>query len=459
MRGSMMTTVARRVLGLCLGLCLSAGALAAQTIAGRISGTVTDSSGAVLPGGTVPVPRRETAFRKTAVTGPDGTYAFVELPIGTYSVKAELQGFKTAARTDIALTADGRVAANFGLEVGQMAETVTVTAAGETVNTVSGEVARVVDREQVQNLALNGRNYMQLATLVPGSPVLDTNALDIMVGLGINTSVNGSRTNSSLLTVDGGFNMDSGSNNSQISNVGIDFIEQVSIKTSNFSAEYGRNSGANINVVTRSGTNAFRGSAFEYPRNAGLDANDFFNNARGVDKARLRYNDFGWSLGGPIQKNKLFFFAGEEWKKIRRLTTPALRTLPTRAMRQGNFSALTTVIRDPLTGQPFPGNIIPASRITPDGHAIANVYTTMEQQASSYNDAPTANNSLFQADNPFDWREDVIRLDYQPAAAHRLTARVILDSYDLDDPYGTFIGSPTDSANPLPTSPTNRKRP
>src|SRR5436309_5491279 len=182
-----------------------------------------------------------------------------------------------------------------------------------------------------------------------------------------------------LPILDGGFNMDSGSNNSQISNVGIDFIEEVTIKTANFSAEYGRNSGANINVVTRSGSNDFKGSAFEYGRNDNLDANDFFSNSRGVDKARLRYNDFGWSLGGPIQKNKLFFFAGEEWKKIRRFTTPALRTLPTTAMRNGDFSGITAVVRDPLTGLPFPGNGIPANRITPDGRAIANVCTRMAQ--------------------------------------------------------------------------------
>src|SRR5919109_528490 len=193
---------------------------------------------------------------------------------------------------------------------------------------------------------------------------------------------NCSRQNASLLMVDGGFNMDSGSNNSQISNVGIDFIEEVNIKTSNFSAEYGRNSGAAINVITRSGTNAFKGSVFEYHRNDDLDGNDFLNNSRGVEKSRLRYNDFGWSLGGPVRRNKLFFFAGQEWKLIRRFTTPTLRTLPTRAMRQGDFSALSTPIRDPLTGQPFPGNVIPASRITPDGRAIANVYTAMEEVAN-----------------------------------------------------------------------------
>ena len=122
--------------------------------------------------------------------------------------------------------------------------------------------------------------------------------------------------------LDGGFNMDSGSNNSQISNIGVDFIEQVSIKTANFSAEYGRNSGAAVNVVTRSGSNQYHGSAFEYHRNEGLDANNYFNNSKGVARPDLKYNDFGGALGGPVVKDKLFFFAGIEWKQIDRFTSP-----------------------------------------------------------------------------------------------------------------------------------------
>jgi len=431
----------------------AAGAAAAQTITGRISGTVTDSSGGILPGVTVTAVRAETGLSRTAVTDGSGTYAFVDLPIGTYTVKAELQGFKSLARTSITLTADGRVGANFALEVGQMAETVTVTAQGETVNTISGEVSRVVDREQVQNLALNGRNYMQLVTLVPGSPVLDLNALDIMTGLGINTSVNGSRTNTSLLTVDGGFNMDSGSNNSQISNVGIDFIEQVSVKTSNFSSEYGRNSGASINVVTRSGTNEFHGSGFEYGRNDKFDANNFFSKQTATAKPKLRYNDYGYSLGGPAVKSKLFFFGGQEWKKIRRDTTPTFRTLPTNAMIGGDFSAITTVLRDPQTGQPFPGNVIPPNRITADGRAIGAVYAAMAKQAVSYRDAAISNNALFQNPNPFDFRQDVVRMDWQRSNRERYTLRLLFDNYDLVDPAGTFINSQ------LPTVPTERHRP
>ena len=434
-------------------LAVSAHHTSAQTTTGRISGTVVDSSGAVLPGVTVTATHTETALTRTTVTDGAGAYVFVSLPVGTYLVTAELEGFKKGEKAGYRLVADGRLTADFTLDVGALSEVVSVTVAGETVNTVSGEIARVVDREQAQNLALNGRNYMQLATLIPGSPLLNDNALDIMTGLGIGTSINGSRGNTSLLTVDGGFNMDSGSNNSQISNVGIDFIEEVAIKTANFSAEYGRNSGANINVVTRSGGNAFHGSVFEYHRSDRLDANSFFNNSRGVEKSRLRYNDFGWSLGGPIRRNELFFFAGQEWKRIRRDRTPSLTTLPTRAMRAGDFSALAAVLVDPATGQPFAGNVIPDDRITPDGRAIAALYSAMEQRAASYDDRPVGNNTLFGGDNPFNWRQDVIRLDYQASDAHRVTFRLIRDHYDLVDPFGTFIGGN------LPTIPTNRVRP
>src|SRR5207245_1496379 len=165
------------------------------------------------------------------------------------------------------------------LDVGQLTETVQVTTGiGETVNTTSGEVARVVDQRQVQNLALNGRNYMQLVTLIPGAVILDENQLALTTSLSISqAAINGNRPNYNNLSVDGGFNMDSGSNNSQVNNVGIDFIQEVKIQTSNFSAEYGRNAGAAINVVTRGGGNDFHGSAFEFLRTDKLNARLVFS--------------------------------------------------------------------------------------------------------------------------------------------------------------------------------------
>lgn len=439
---------------LAAALTVAAGTtLHAQATSGRISGTVTDAQGGLLPGATVTATEVRTSYTRTVTAGAEGTFVLVNLPLGTYTVTAELAGFKKEVKSGYVLVADGRLTADFKLAVGGINETIEVTVESETVNATSGEIARTVDRDQVQGLALNGRNYLQLTTLIPGAPLTNFSALDIMTGLGINQSINGSRENATLLTVDGGFNMDSGSNNSQISNVGVDFIEEVSIKTANFSAEYGRNSGAAVNVVTRTGSNQFHGSAFEYARNEALDANNFFNNARGVKRPDLKYNNFGGTLGGPVIKDKLFFFGGVEWKQIDRFTDPSLKTLPDSRMRAGDFSELTTAIKDPLTGQPFPGNVIPAGRITPDGQAFANMYTSMSGIAKSYQDTATANNALFQQANPFRYRQEFVRLDYNINSSHRITGRLLLDHYTLTEPYGTFIGGD------LPTVPTDRNRP
>jgi Carboxypeptidase regulatory-like domain len=464
----------------------------AQTNVGRISGTVTDTSGAVVPDATVTVTNEATKLTRAVTTDDKGFYVVTNLPVGNYTVGVEQKGFKKAVKSDNNLVADGRVTVDFEVEPGAVTESVTVSAsAGETVNTTSGEVSRVIDTAQVQELALNGRNYMQLTTLIPGAPLLNDDQLGLMTGLSVNQPINGNRGNANLLTVDGGFNLDSGSNNSQINNVGVDFIREVKIQTSNFSAEYGRNSGASINIVTRSGGNRFHGSAFEFLRNDKLDANNFFSNARGrftdnpnakspdvivptgdarvgqkvVERPTLRYNNFGWSLGGPIKKDKVFFFAGMEWKYIRRFTNATNRSLPTRAERAGDFSVRlgsTGFLKDPTktgtcnsTSQAacFPGNKIPDNRITPDGRAFANVYTGMEKLATAYTDTTAANNALFQMPNPFDFRQEILRIDYLINSKHSIYGRYLHDNYDLVDPFGVFITSQ------LPTIPTRRIRP
>ena len=235
----------------------------AQTNVGRISGTVADASGGVIHGATIKVTNDATGLSRTATTDDSGFYLVTNLVPGEYSVSAEQQGFKRVLTSGNRLVTDGRLTVDISMEAGAVSESVSVTAdSSEAINTTSGEVARVIDTEQVQNLALNGRNYLQLTTLIPGAPLLNDDQLALMTDLGVNQPINGNRGNSNLLTVDGGFNLDSGSNNSQINNVGIDFIEEVKIQTSNFSAEYGRNAGASINVVTRRGGNRFFGSAF-----------------------------------------------------------------------------------------------------------------------------------------------------------------------------------------------------
>src|SRR5215831_17423277 len=307
-----------------------------QTIFGRISGTVRDNQGGVVPNANVTITDATTNLVRTATTDEDGFYTATNLPVGTYTVLVARAGFKKAEQRGVVLVADARLTEDITLEVGQVSETVQVTTdTGEVVNTTSGEVARLIDQRQVQNLALNGRNYMPLVTLVPGAVILDEDQLALTTSLSISqASVNGNRPNYNSLTLDGGFNMDSGSNNSQVNNVGIDFIQEVKIESSNFSAEYGRNAGASVNVVSRGGGNGFHGSGFEFFRNDKLDARRFFAPVR----ATLRFNNFGWNFNGPIKKDKFFFFVGQEWKYIRQLTDATRQTMPTRAERAGDFS-------------------------------------------------------------------------------------------------------------------------
>src|SRR5881394_1363570 len=325
-----------RIAALLLLMVCGSVAIHGQTIFGRISGTVKDSNGSAVPSATVTITNAATNLVRTVTTDEDGFYTATNLPVGTYTILVVRDGFKKAQQAGVVLAADARLTQDMTLEVGQLTETVQITSGvGETVDTTSGEVARVVDQRQVQNLALNGRNYMQLVTLVPGAAILDEDQLALTTSLSISqAAINGNRPNYNSLTVDGGFNMDSGSNNSQINNVGIDFIQEVKIQTSNFSAEYGRNSGASVNVVTRGGGNDYHGSVFYFLRNDKLDARSFFSPVRG----KLRFNNFGWNFNGPIKKDKFFFFAGQEWKYIRLDSAPVRRTMPTRAERGGDFS-------------------------------------------------------------------------------------------------------------------------
>jgi carboxypeptidase family protein len=470
---------------LLLAIITLGGGVTAQTITGRISGTVTDNTGAAIPGAPVKAVNDATKQSRDAVTDPQGFYVITNLPVGNYTVTIEHSGFKKISKSGYTLVADGRLTVDFALEAGAVSETVEIVATtGETVNSTSGEVARVVDTAQVKELALNGRNYLQLTTLIPGAPLMNDNQLELMTGLGVNQPINGNRGNSNSLTVDGGFNLDSGSNNSQINNVGIDFIREVKVQTSNFSAEYGRNSGAAINVVTQSGGNDYHGSAFEYLRNEKLDANSSLNVSRNIARPSLRYNNFGYSFGGPIIKDKFFFFGGMEWKYIRRFSETS-RVIPTVAERNGDFrqrlrgpdgvvgTADDGVLRDSTSGLPcvaptisngvvtkaadrsgcFANNIIPTSRFTADGMALIGVYNAAQQRAVSYSDALTGNNVFFRESNPFDFRQDILRLDYRFSEKHSVFGRYLHDDYNLVAPFGTFIDSQ------LPTIPTNRARP
>ncbi len=464
--------------------------VSAQTSVGRISGTVTDSNGAAVASSTVTVANPTTGISRTATTDENGFYTVTNLPVGTYTVSAEVQNFKKSVKTGNVLNADGRLTVDFALETGQISEVVEVVQeSGETVNTTSGEVGKVIDGQQVDNLALNGRNYYQLLSVIPGAVATADDALD--TNLATNTiNINGNRGVSNNLTVDGGNNNNAGSNASQINNVGLDFIQEVKLQTSNFSAEYGRNSGAQINVITKRGGNKYRGSVFEFLRNDLFDARDAF----AATKPFLRYHNYGYSLGGPLPfprfgegvpyfssgKDKFYFFFGQEWKSIHRFAASNRQTLPTTAELNGDFSyrlrgadgivgtADDGFIRDPTVAGTcsatnrtacFGGNDlslrnkIPLSRITANGLAVANVYRTMIGLASSYIDTPTGQNATFQPAIASDFRQEFIRLDYIFNPKHSIYGRYIHDNNGVVEPYGTFINSP------LPTAQQFRNRP
>jgi hypothetical protein len=454
---------------LCIIL-FSAGIGLAQTITGNISGRVTDTSGGVLPGVTITILNENTGLTVVRVTDDNGTYVATNLPVGTYSVSAEIQGFRGAQRTGFSLNADGRLSADFALGVGDLTESIEVQAVlGETVNRTSGEVARTIDSQQIKDLAFNGRNYLELASLIPGAVATDFDPLALATSLSVTgQSINGSRGNTNNLTVDGTSNLDSGSNGSQINNVSLSFIEQVKIQTSNFSAELGRNSGAAVNVVTRSGTNQYRGTLRYDVRDEKFDSPNAFaplDASGNRTKPPLEFRNFEGALGGPVLRNRLFFFGGQQYRTINRFTNPSRQTLPTTAELNGDFSfrlrgadgvvgtADDGVLRDPLTGAQFPGNVIPQNRITTDGRAIADIYRAMQGRAASFTDTATANNVTFVEPNPFEQRQDIVRIDLQATDKQRLYGRYIHDEYNLIEPFGTFSGAA------LPTVPTDRSRP
>jgi hypothetical protein len=432
-----------------LAVALTSGSVIAQTSFGRISGTVTDPGGASIPHVKVTIRNTDTQNVRTVETDANGFFVVTELPIGPYTADAEQAGFQHQQLTGLHVAADGRLTADFKLAIGGVSQSIEVVAsAGETLNTVSGELSRVIDTKQVENLALNGGNYVELMTLVPGVVVTNPDQFSVTTSLSAtNQSTNGNRSDSQNLTVDGAFNLVAGSNGSLMNNVNSNFIQEVKVQTSNASAEYGRTSGVAFNVVTKNGTNQIHGSGFETFRNDVLDARSVFS----VQKTKLRYNDFGYTIGGPIKKDKLFFFWGQDFKRLRQSASPSRVTVPSTALLNGNFAGQAQLFY-PGTKNPIPNNDI-SSLITPAGRTIAKVYSIQEGLASSFIDTATSNNAILQPDNPLNYRQHLIRIDYRLNDKNSIYGRWVSDRNTLVDPYGTFSNSN------LPTTPTLRSRP
>src|SRR5712691_4652919 len=342
--------------------------LLAQSPNGVLNGLVVDPSNQVIVGADIVGVNDVTGVQYATKTNGEGIYVLPSLPPGPYRLQVSKVGFKTLIKPDITLNVQDALAINFTLPVGALSETVTVEGGASTVNTESAAVSTVVDRQFAENLPLNGRSFQSLIQLTPGVVLTASNGNDAG-----QFSVNGQRASANYWTVDGvganigvssnavagnglagalpSFSVQGGTNNL----VSLDALQEFRIQTSTFAPEFGRTPGAQVSVVTKSGTNTLHGTAFEYLRNDVLDANDWFADNKGLRKPELRQNDFGGVLGGPIIKNKLFFFGSYEGLRIRQPQI-ANTYVPTLATRQSAPEAVQPLL-DAFPG-PTGGNCV-----------------------------------------------------------------------------------------------------
>ena len=334
-----------------------------------LSGTISDPSGLAVPNAKVTVKAQATGATREIVSNHEGLYSVAALPPGSYDLAVEAAGFRSIRQTGIVLEVDQRATLDFTLSIGDTTESITVEGSAPLLNASDASVSTVIGNRFVENMPLNGRSFSSLMELAPGVVLTPAN------GYEQGHSVNGQRPDANYFTVDGvsanlgnagsgGLMYQGGAGQLPSTNafggvsnlVSLDALEEFRIQTSTFAPEYGRTPGAQISVVTKSGTNVFHGAAFEYFRNDRLDANDWFANAKGLPRPELRQNDFGGVLGGPIKKDKLFFFGSYEGLRIRQPHI-ANTYVPSLASRQTAPAAVQPLLNAfPLPNGPDLGN-------------------------------------------------------------------------------------------------------
>ena len=362
----------------------------AQVTTADLIGTIKDSSGAVVPGVTVALTNEATGVSRSTTTGGAGTYIFTSLQPGRYRLTAELPGFRKVERTGVELQVNQRAQIDLDLELGLVSESLLIEGKAPLLETQSSVLGSVIEEKQVQELPLNGRNFVQLATLsagvsgagsgMRGTIMSGTRPDDLRPGTEL--FANGNRESSNNYLYDG---ID---NNTRLTLVivvrpNVEAIKEFKVQTNLFSAEQGRNPGAQVNVVTKSGGNKIHGAIYEFVRNDRFDANNFFAERAGQPKPPFKQNQFGGAIGGPIVTNKTFYFADYDGFH-QQLGRVFVNTVPTLKMRQGDFSEVPGTIYDPLTTvvlpggaisrQPFPGNVIPQNRWDPVTAKLMNAY-------------------------------------------------------------------------------------
>jgi len=424
----------------------------AQTTSCALSGGVQDPTGAAIPRVSVTLVDEANGFVRTTTTTNEGYFSFPDLTPATFTLTLEMQGFKTYRQKGIAIdSGETRSLTGITLKVGHASESVTVNAEPVVVNLATGERSGTLTGDQLDHIALRGRDLFDAVSLMPG--VVDTsNGRDAPGPTSIaNVYIMGGRNDSKNMTLDGVTNLDTGSNGSVHNMPSMDSVAEVKVLMSAYSAENGRNP-SSINVITKGGTAEFHGQAAWYFRNEDLNANDFFNNEAGRPRTKYRYNIASYSIGGPVippkihrGRNRLFFFFNQEFQE--QVTPYGTKevTVPTALERRGDFSQSYTTngkrvrINDPLNEKKaFPGNIIPASRLDPIGEAILNLFPL--PNFKDPNPAYTYNWNYFASEaGPAPRRTESARLDYSPRQNWQLYLTLGNNADRKEPPYGVWV--------------------
>jgi hypothetical protein len=409
-----------RALGLMLLLVAAlSGAATAQETTGTIVGTTTDETGAVLPGVIVTIKNADTGAARSVVTNEAGAYTASLLPIGAYELTFELQGFQTVTLKSITLHVNDRLQLDAKMAVGGVAESVDVVAARSLVQPLAA-LQSTMTSAQVKELPLNNRNFVQLATLAPGVSSDLTDEVGVGLTSTVSVSINGARRNAVNWLVDGVSDVDVGSNITLLSTPSLESIEEFKIITNGYQAEWPRSGGGIVNVVTKSGSSRYTGSAYEFLRSDKMNANSFFRNlnpdpAINSTPAPLKYNNFGGTIGGPAIPGRMFFFFSEELRRITRVTP------------------LTANTYDPswLTDPTNPNYVPPALR-DPNAVKLLQLYPTPN----------VTGRTQFLTSNPGiqNTRQEVARVDYDINQNYRLTGRYTHDNSFTEEPGGLFLG-------------------
>src|SRR5215510_9939861 len=446
---------------LSLALLLAVSAFA-QTSA-SLSGTVHDPQGGAVAGAKVTLKDAGGKVQLDTTTNGEGFYTFPIIQPGTYTVAIEATGFKKSVKSGVVVNASDRQSTGVtALEIGDITNSVEVTAdaAALQIKTESGEQGTAVNNQQIQNLAVNGRNYLDLLKLTPGVVTTTSFATSGPGGFG-NIDINGTRTGKNNLTIDGTTNVDTGSNGTQQIALSLDNISELKLLTSNYQAEYGRSGGGAIQIVTKSGTSQFHGTGYYFHRHEQFNANSYLNNANGFVTGQpgvlnnprnfYRYNQQGYNIGGPVLlpkkalKDKLFFFFSQEWQEQLVPQNARQSRVPTAAEVAGDFSNtrdfngnLITII-DPETKQPFPGNKIPADRINANGangQKILQLFQQFENTplGGAQNGFRYNHNSQMSVSYPR--KETSLRVDYNLSDTTKAYVRYTRDADKQVLPYG-----------------------